>query len=331
MVQTRARNYDAKPEPEPKTTSQPHPHKAERPPANGRCMLLELPAELRNHIYDYTLSEENGVRYREGENGQAMLCLRDTTPEDGTIEANQLQYVNKQFRAETRCLGFKLNDLWFKTTRAEIASEQGGGKSAIEQAVGVESNVRNMPITDRASQEHPPHQIAISAAFLPTLDSFWTQHLRNIFIRDPRGFVPALTDRATLVRFCARNTHITIHWVCPTWMLSVSLCHFFSKGVSYTLAYRDIDKTSLFSIFPDPTWDSHYYENSAHDLRQGMTKDELVGAPNFKVYPWNVIKSRVKFAIKIQLAMSHCQDHLQPSNSINKLEKQLLEWFDYGI
>ncbi|KAF1963662.1 hypothetical protein CC80DRAFT_541579 [Byssothecium circinans] len=104
------------------------------PSPDGTCHLLRLPFELRNKIYDYALSEEDGIGYLEDKSyvGRLVHLASSTTPTDdprtstrkfvksehiarcGKIElvlANQLQFVNRQLRMETRGLGLARNDL----------------------------------------------------------------------------------------------------------------------------------------------------------------------------------------------------------------------------
>jgi hypothetical protein len=59
--------------------------------------LLNLPAEIRNRIYEYALSTPSG-----------KLNLNATSADK---RINQLQYVSLQFRHETQLLEFKLNSI----------------------------------------------------------------------------------------------------------------------------------------------------------------------------------------------------------------------------
>ncbi|KAF2244820.1 hypothetical protein BU26DRAFT_522568 [Trematosphaeria pertusa] len=123
------------------------------------CHLFRLPGELRNIIYAYALSEDDGLRCVEGkrylegerrvegERGKQMLVstpkvrafevqkaektqfgepglplgiggmIKKAKKEGMRIkyfrEANQLQYVNRQLRQETRGFGLRCNDLSF--------------------------------------------------------------------------------------------------------------------------------------------------------------------------------------------------------------------------
>jgi len=70
-------------------------------------LLLDLPAELRNTIYQLALTHSKPLHYRkpEGDGEKSYLHLpeahsqqvHDETP----VEYNQLKYVNKQLFAET--------------------------------------------------------------------------------------------------------------------------------------------------------------------------------------------------------------------------------------
>jgi hypothetical protein len=50
--------------------------------------LLSLPAEIRNRIYEYALTEDDGVSYREDDSGKGWLCIyeADFGDDDYTVE-----------------------------------------------------------------------------------------------------------------------------------------------------------------------------------------------------------------------------------------------------
>lgn len=77
----------------------------ERSTASGsRCLFLDLPAELRAMIYEYALTEKDGLimdsSYRYSAHTASQKC-----------DANQLKLVCKQLHAETRGLGLLYNSL----------------------------------------------------------------------------------------------------------------------------------------------------------------------------------------------------------------------------
>lgn len=104
--------------------------------------LLLLPGEILNHIFEYALSEEHGLEAIIDPNGIGWLCSyhNETTdtyvPEcerdqgaiyappsnkvgmcktdEGHIIANQLQYVCRQLRYQTKTLGIRYNTIIFR-------------------------------------------------------------------------------------------------------------------------------------------------------------------------------------------------------------------------
>jgi hypothetical protein len=96
------------------------------------CHLLRMPAEIRNEIYAYALSFQYGLKYyhdRQFSTGHMQVAdantltnLRmDWESEDHAVmilhDANQLKFVNKQLRLETRSLVLRYNDIIFHNIR----------------------------------------------------------------------------------------------------------------------------------------------------------------------------------------------------------------------
>jgi hypothetical protein len=99
------------------------------------CPFLELPGELRNVIYAHALYEPAGLRFRQDDYGIGRLenassavpskpslvfatCKTEniTRREIDTAAsraANQLQYVSREIRKETRGLGIRYNEISF--------------------------------------------------------------------------------------------------------------------------------------------------------------------------------------------------------------------------
>ncbi|KAF2244822.1 hypothetical protein BU26DRAFT_553930 [Trematosphaeria pertusa] len=100
-------------------------------PTTGECHLMRLPGEIRNIIYEYALTEPDGLTYRNSEFCAARLVAHepgDAGLNSGTrldyVEANQLQYVSREMRRETRGLGIVYNDLTFVGTSNNLATSQ---------------------------------------------------------------------------------------------------------------------------------------------------------------------------------------------------------------
>lgn len=104
--------------------------------------LLSLPAELRNRVYELVLSEAEGLEYVRDAANPGRLCLhspqvdiKDAVPDQNEavpaalaskaptthgirLIANQLQYVCRQLRFETKCLEVLYNAITFTDPHA---------------------------------------------------------------------------------------------------------------------------------------------------------------------------------------------------------------------
>jgi hypothetical protein len=85
------------------------------PSANGACHFLRLPGELCNIIYAYSLHEPAGIRYSM-KDGRKLLVRgqgggAESAPDP---EANQIKFTCRQLRQETRGLGIRYSDLYFR-------------------------------------------------------------------------------------------------------------------------------------------------------------------------------------------------------------------------
>jgi hypothetical protein len=81
-------------------------------PPPGLSRLLALPRELRDIIYDFAITEDEGMMLVERHDpNMSARSFKGCTKNDPTWEANQLKYASKQLYAETKGLGLGLNDL----------------------------------------------------------------------------------------------------------------------------------------------------------------------------------------------------------------------------
>ncbi|KAF2661754.1 hypothetical protein K491DRAFT_673684 [Lophiostoma macrostomum CBS 122681] len=81
----------------------------------GCFRFLDLPGELRNRVYEFTLSTKDGIVYNSG----VMKATNSGTIKKYLVEKcqpefNQLQYVNHQLREETQFLELGYNNLIFR-------------------------------------------------------------------------------------------------------------------------------------------------------------------------------------------------------------------------
>lgn len=113
------------------------PTKSATTEASNICHFFRLPGELRNAIYAYVLSKPGGLLFRVSSRGETQLLLKASAirryrrrpayeiavlPAKGILddrmngtmhEKNQLQYVNREMRLETRGLGVRFNQITF--------------------------------------------------------------------------------------------------------------------------------------------------------------------------------------------------------------------------
>jgi len=83
--------------------------------------FLCLPNELRNQIYEYALSEPEGLHYRfAGNKAPRLFSKVEASPKENgppfSLEANQLKYACRQLWHETKGYGLKFNALNFTQT-----------------------------------------------------------------------------------------------------------------------------------------------------------------------------------------------------------------------
>lgn len=76
----------------------------------GRCLLLDLPAELRNKVYEYALTHGDGLLYKNANEslGHPYLYIPGEA-----FEFNLLKMVNRQLNSETCGLELKFNTIHF--------------------------------------------------------------------------------------------------------------------------------------------------------------------------------------------------------------------------
>ncbi|KAH7119080.1 hypothetical protein B0J11DRAFT_617352 [Dendryphion nanum] len=89
------------------------------PPA----LLRRLPAELRNCIYEYALTEPEGVLYHK-ESGVAKLVFINTPENIEPVEVNQLKYANSQLYRETKGLTLHYNEIVFVESGMEMQKNE---------------------------------------------------------------------------------------------------------------------------------------------------------------------------------------------------------------
>ncbi|KAF2711274.1 hypothetical protein K504DRAFT_489183 [Pleomassaria siparia CBS 279.74] len=95
------------------------------PPTDGHCVFFDLPQELRDTIYEFAFTEENGLftQRRAMPKGVIKLwasredaCYQETNTSEQ--EQDQLRFVCRQLHRETAGLGLRYNRLTFQAIKA---------------------------------------------------------------------------------------------------------------------------------------------------------------------------------------------------------------------
>lgn len=172
------------------------------------CHFTRLPAEIRNLIYDYALYEPLGLLVIRGPDDVSRLCLqfqqqghttwdsslsvvntRKITMVKGKVPrgfgqwqlfdaqvANQLQFVSRSFRHETKGYGLRLNSITFTSVR--------------NGDYGVLPQFRD---------------------FMMDLPKPRYKHLSTVVLRDRAGgAMNCRWDRDAVIRICRKNPHILV-------------------------------------------------------------------------------------------------------------------------
>jgi hypothetical protein len=83
-------------------------------PPPGPSRILALPRELRDIVYDYALTEDDGLLLVERSHPNASTrSFKGCSHNSRNWDANRLQHVCRLLYAETKGLGLGLNELTF--------------------------------------------------------------------------------------------------------------------------------------------------------------------------------------------------------------------------
>jgi hypothetical protein len=274
-------------------------HCTERAVVQKPFRFLELPPEIRNRIYDYAFTEDEVLRVS-NLGVKSALCVTVPIVDRFTkdVETNQLQYVNKQLRKETKGYGLKCNEICF--------------------------------VTEHTTEPSPLHTCL---SFLQTLSTHWLLQIHHIYIRreeDPD--YPAgisvddyydFTSQPGLFNICRQNPHLTIHWVCPGWILTSAACRFLVDSISIVNSYRGVDLRSQLGM-------AGFLLNSNRPWCNRSLASQT--APNFRVYPQNVCEPRELFERRVTRTLEDCTVHNPMlGNAQDEVKRHILSWFENGM
>jgi hypothetical protein len=169
------------------------------PPSDGRCLFFKLPAELRNEIYEYALTADDGLVCRSQDNKHFTYhALRDGGVED--TEFNQIHYVCRQLHTETKGLVLYLNNnvIIFK---CDVAM------TSVEDDFILLDTTNGLTCAEHFLQQCAP-------TLHPHLERLTVCASDTLFYPNSGRYVKDITeviaDNAILLQFCRANPQVTI-------------------------------------------------------------------------------------------------------------------------
>ncbi|KAF2439781.1 hypothetical protein P171DRAFT_489585 [Karstenula rhodostoma CBS 690.94] len=322
-----------------------------QPPPDGTCHFFRLPRELRDLVYEYSLSEPFGLYwfprpgdfvakikvfedtvYFEGDmladdnkpwwdwyadpgdnHFQLFSCFDDTQKKEG-MEANQLKYVCRQLHEETSGLGLKFNNLHFENSDISVPITQCFEefiKSCVPKRL---AEIGSVGLTD---------------CYFYCEDEYWEKELEKELRGnrpDPRDVHPKI-----MFDFLAAYPQAQLCLTTGPSNESWKFGDLFHKGCYMRYA---IDGSKMEHLLVLPSEFQEDIETVGLQLRRGATLEEL-NRPNFNLYP----PRRMKFdeeKIRAELTTDQHRDFsLWVQNSVrggvDGYVAELKRWFVKGI
>ena len=199
------------------------------PPADGVCHLFRLPGELRNRIYEYALTEANGLLYREDERGIGHLCLVDKPHGEHCLAASK-NYKPSQHPRHLQQPGYPGNKQPYKERAHASAGEQsedikdnklGTFDEAnklrfVNQQLFQETRGLGMHYNDISFEEHFSHDAYAMAQcenFLRSCSTEEKEHVRRLVISSSAYDMLRLLDGPAIIpTFCRMFPRANIHY-----------------------------------------------------------------------------------------------------------------------
>jgi hypothetical protein len=259
------------------------------PSSDGTCHLFRLPAELRNIIYEYTLSAPNGVvcratnytghilyhfyKAKEVEVFMDRQYQRRSEPLQAVkTELNQLKYTCRQLNAETKLLTTSLNEVIFYNVVPNAISDRtvdcrNDIWPIVRVSKGVEDFIDYMSIVSNRKLKCPPKvTIIVTNKYSP--DNFF-------------NFCEPATC-AALLKICRQYPELVVK-LRHCW-LDVCEVNFFEKAIGLMVHLRK-DHSSMERLRTHSTHTSkRQILSSWRDVELDL--DPVKGyPPNLRVFP----------------------------------------------
>ncbi|KAI4640031.1 hypothetical protein J4E93_008831 [Alternaria ventricosa] len=263
--------------------------------------LLRLPAELRNTIYELTLTASRSLHHHKPDAAgkKPYFYLRD---DKSPVDYNQLKYANKQLYAETAGLELKFNDITFSE----------GSKDALPSDALIDW-VSSVSITKRS----------------------W---IKTISIRpdsvDDLNLIGESPDAvARLTQLCNGIPNVKVKYYKPSWVYQsdFGIGFFFTLAQCFSYAFRGKIFKYLFNVAVDQDMAIIYATRWRKGHHYKSPKVELVRlqAENLKYFPIMPTDTPVP-VIKADYTIAR-DDEVIPEAEQWIGNKYLREWMEHGI
>jgi hypothetical protein len=213
--------------------------------------LLQLPAELRNKIFELALTHTNwgdGLRLHVPSNNTKRFlyaCSEQHESIHRAVEVNQLKYVNKQLWKETAGLEVKYNSVivcarQFRE-RPTVTLLQWLSKICTTKLPWIKMVVIKYEVLADAYHSSS-RSISSLFHFLSGVHDSYDGRGRDR--SKPPTFPDSARDLVQLVQFCRNNSTLTVHYKLPTWNIgcyspdTIHHAHGLDDAVNFTSAFR---------------------------------------------------------------------------------------------
>jgi hypothetical protein len=169
------------------------------------CPLLALPRELRDSIWSYSLSHDDGLDgHLNTLNDTIIFHTRNIVASRGP-RFNELQHVNKQLYQETQGVALRNNDLYFDKHDYKPVKR---GFNRVEQVLGI----CNVDVAVRFLAESSPN---LKASLRKVIINFGHGGLRQAneersTVTTPQDVFSVITDGSPLSLFCREHPKATV-------------------------------------------------------------------------------------------------------------------------
>lgn len=272
-------------------------------------ILLRLPGEIRNRIFEYTLTSSRPLHHRAPL--ERFSLDMPTVEQHPTLfeakhvdnleltrcpEFNQLKFVNKQLYKETAGLELQFNRILFSPEQVvfnpQVRPEQPHGYTwcMYQQVKSAEQGF----IEFVQSMKAPKHSWLTKV--IVQFD-MWSIDMASSNV-PPIPLLPALAD------FCKRHPTTKIQFLLSHWNLEDrDVFGFFSTGVFLTLVLRSNDEAqqALRDLLPNDSWSSSIEIRAGRWREIWNIKIILHGVDNFAFWPAAVELDRDDEELKAQL------------------------------